>query len=141
MIKKTGAITNQVGHIVDVMATCLEVGQGKYPKQYEQRQVLPHDGQSLLPIFQGRKRKGHDAIFWEYMRNKAVRQGKWKAVTIGDGPWELFDMEADRTELHDLAKDNPQKLKELAALYDNWRKSCTQKPQGKAGAKNKRSSG
>ena len=137
VIKEGGRITHQLGHIVDVMATCLEIGEGKYPQQYEQRQVLPHDGQSLLPIFQGRWRKGHDAIFWEYMRNKAVRQGKWKAVTIGDGPWELFDMQADRTELHDLAKHFPQKLKELAALYDKWRESWAQKPKSKAGAKNK----
>jgi len=137
VIKKTGSITHQMGHIVDVMATCLEIGKAKYPRRYKERQVLPHDGQSLLPIFQGRQRKGHEAIFWEYMRNKAVRRGKWKAVTIGDGPWELFDMQADRTELNDLAKENPRKLKELAALYDKWRKSWAQKPKGKAAAKNK----
>ena len=138
MIKKGGAITHQVGHIVDVMATCLEIGKTKYPRRYEEREVLPHDGQSLLPIFQGRERKGHEALFWEFMRNKAVRQGKWKAVTIGDGPWELFDMEEDRTELDNLAKDNPEKLKELTALYDKWRKSWAQKPRGKAGVKNRR---
>jgi len=137
VIKEGGRITHQLGHIVDVMATCLEIGKAEYPRRYEERQVLPHDGQSLLPIFRGRWRKGHDAIFWEFMRNKAVRQGKWKAVTIGDGPWELFDMEADRTELHDLAKHFPQKLKELVALYDKWRESWAQKPKGKAGAKNK----
>jgi len=130
VISRGGGITHQVGHIIDIMATCLEVGGAEYPREYQDRKVLRHDGQSLLPIFEGRRRKGHEALFWEYMRNKAVRQGKWKAVTVQDNPWELFDMEADRTELNDLAKKEPEKLKELVALYEKWRSTLTRSGRG-----------
>jgi len=130
VISRGGGITHQTGHIIDIMATCLEVGRAEYPCEYQGRKVLRYDGQSLLPIFEGRRRKGHEALFWEYMRNKAVRQGKWKAVTVQDNPWELFDMEADRTELNDLAKKEPEKLKELVGLYEKWRSTWARSGRG-----------
>jgi len=124
VIKKGGAVTHQVGHIIDVMATCLDVAGAQYPSHYEGRDVTELEGESLLPVFEGRERKGHDAIFWEYMRNKAVRQGKWKLVTVGDNPWELYDMQTDRTELNDLSAKMPEKVEELAGLYDAWVRRC-----------------
>ncbi|TKJ39624.1 MAG: sulfatase [Planctomycetes bacterium B3_Pla] len=124
VIKKRGAITHQVGHIIDVMATCLDVAGGQYPSQYKGYRITDLEGKSLLPIFDGHKRRGHDALFWEFMRNKAVRQGKWKLVTVGDNPWELYDMEADRTELNDLAGEMPEKVEEMARMYDVWARRC-----------------
>jgi arylsulfatase A-like enzyme len=124
LIKQAGAITNQIGHIIDIMPTCLDIARTKYPSRVRGRQIVPLEGQSLLPIFAGRHRKGHDALFWEFQRNKAVRKGKWKLVTIGNGPWELYDMEADRTELHNLASEIPEKVKELAGLYEKWSEHC-----------------
>ena len=124
VIKKGGTITHQPGHIIDVMATCIDAADTQYPSHYKERKVTKLEGKSLLPIFEGRKRKGHNAIFWEFMRNKAVRQGKWKLVTVGDNPWELYDMEADRTELNDLSGKMPEKVGELARLYDEWVRHC-----------------
>jgi arylsulfatase len=124
VIKKGGAITHQVGHIIDVMATCLDVAGGQYPSQHKGHKITELEGRSLLPILEGRKRRGHDALFWEYVRNKAVRQGKWKLATVGDNPWELYDMETDRTELNDLVSKMPDKVEELAGLYDAWVRRC-----------------
>lgn len=124
LIRKGGGITGQVGHIIDVMATCLEVAGTRYPSRVRGRQIAALEGKSLLPVLAGHKRKGHDALFWEFMRNKAVRKGKWKLVTVGDNPWELYDMEADRTELHHLASKMPEKVEELAGLYEAWAKRC-----------------
>ncbi|MFH1719509.1 MAG: arylsulfatase [Planctomycetota bacterium] len=124
VIKKGGDITPQVGHIIDVMATCVDVAQARYPSQYKGHKITELEGKSLLPIFEGRRRQGHDALFWEYMNNKAVRQGKWKLVTVGDNPWELYDMETDRTELNDLSAKMPDKVEELAGLYEAWVRRC-----------------
>lgn len=124
VIKKGGAITQQVGHIIDVMATCLDVAGEQYPSQYKGHKITGLEGKSLLPIFEGRWREGHDVLFWEFMRNKAVRKGKWKLVTVGDNPWELYDMQSDRTELNNLAGTMPEKVSELAGLYDAWAKRC-----------------
>ena len=124
VIKKVGTITHQIGHIIDVMATCIDIADTKYPSHHKGQKITKLEGKSLLPIFEGRKREGHDAIFWEFMRNKAVRQGKWKLVTVGDNPWELYNMETDRTELNDLSGKMPEKVEELARLYDAWVRRC-----------------
>jgi len=121
---RPGTMTDQIGHIIDLMPTCLDAAGVEYPKTYNGRPVTPVEGKSLLPIFRGKVRRGHDALFWEHEGNRGVRQGKWKLVSKYPNDWELHDMEAARTEMHDLAKERPEKVKELAALYDRWAKRC-----------------
>jgi arylsulfatase len=62
----------------------------------------------------------HRGHFWEHEGNRAVRQGKWKLVSRFSGGWELYDLEADRTELHDLAGKHPDVVKELLGRYEKW---------------------
>ena len=124
VIKKGGRITDQPGHIIDIMATCCDVAGVTYPQTYQGRKITPLQGKSLVPILQGRKRRGHDALFWEHMGNCAVRQGKWKLVAERKGPWELYDLEADRTELNNLAEKYPEKVEELKAMYKTWAQNC-----------------
>ncbi len=78
----------------------------------------------MLPILQGKERKGHDVLFWEHEGNRAVRKGKWKIVADFQRPWELYDIENDRTELNDLAKKYPRKVRQLGDLYDRWATEC-----------------
>jgi arylsulfatase len=115
VIKKAGT-TSQPGHLIDLMATCLDVAGAEYPKD-----KTPAEGKSLLPIFQG-KALAERPIFWEHEGNRAVRLGKWKLVARHKQEWELFDLEADRTEMHDLASQHPDRVKELAATWDAWAK-------------------
>jgi arylsulfatase A-like enzyme len=121
VIKKS-ALTPQPGHVIDLMATCLDVAGAEYPKTFGGKDVTPLEGKSLRPIFEGKTRPGHEAIFWEHEGNRAVRQGKWKLVARHKADWELYDLEADRTELTNLAAKNPEKVKEMAGLYDAWAK-------------------
>jgi arylsulfatase len=108
LIKKGRTITHEVGHIIDVMATCVDAAGAEYPKTHKGQTVTPLEGKSLLPILRDGRRQGHDAVFWEHEGNRAVRQGTWKLVSAHGGPWELYDLEADRTELHDLAGKHPE---------------------------------
>ena len=77
-------------------------------------------------MFETGTRKGHEAIYWEHEGNRAVRQGQWKLVSRYDKPqakhggWQLYDLEADRTETNNLAHSNPDRAKELADLYQQW---------------------
>jgi arylsulfatase len=117
---KKGSITHQPGHVIDLMPTCLEVARAKYPETFRERKLLPLEGKSLVPIFQGKTRAGHKALFWEHEGNRAVREGKWKLVAEHGRAWELYDLDADRTELTDLARRYPERVRELTRLYERW---------------------
>jgi arylsulfatase A-like enzyme len=123
-IKKRGALTEQIGHITDLMPTLVEIAGATYPKEFKAKAIPPMEGESLLPIFEGRKRRERGPIFWEHEGNRAVRDGKWKLVSRYPGPWELYDLEKDRTELHDLAAKNPSKVSELEEIYRKWARRC-----------------
>jgi arylsulfatase len=83
---------------------------------------------SLLPLLQGQQREGHEAIYWEHDGNSAVRQGKWKLVSCYPEYWEPHEMEADRTEQHNLADAYPGRVREMAGLLDVWAKRVGVKP-------------
>ena len=119
-VKQTGELTDQVGHIIDIMATFCEVADASYPKEYQGHAITPLEGKSLVPILEGKQRAGHEAIFWEHMGNKAVRQGEWKLVSVSNGEWELYNMTTDRSELHNLATEEPDRVRNMIALYQRW---------------------
>lgn len=113
--------SNEVGHIMDVMPTCLELAGASYPKTYQQNSIKPLEGKSLVSILKGKSRTPHDFLAWEHFDCRAVRQGKWKLVWSKDEKkWELYDIETDRTELVDLSVKQPNKVAEMKALYEQW---------------------
>lgn len=118
-----GKIVRQVAHVTDIMATCLDVAGADYPATYHGQDIVPLEGRSLLPIFQGGERPERP-IFWEHEGNRAVRVGRWKLVARYPNPWELYDLDTDRTELNNLAGKLPEKVKELTAMYAAWAKRC-----------------
>jgi arylsulfatase len=119
-ITRKGELEKQPGHLIDIMATCLELSGAQYPKRFNGQDLTPPEGRSLVPAFAGKPIE-RDAIYWEHEGNRAVRQGKWKLVAKApDGPWELYDMEADRTEMHDLSATQPQLKKELIAKWEAY---------------------
>lgn len=121
---KPGTMTHQVGHIIDILPTCLDVAEEEYPQEYGGREILPIEGKTLLPIFEGRPREGHAQLFWEWSGSSAIREGEWKAVWDAKVErWELYDLDADRTETNDLVKKHPELLSRLAEDYDNWAQS------------------
>src|SRR5262249_22562578 len=110
----------QPGHLIDIMATCVEVGGGKYPAEFNGQTILPMEGKSLLPAFDDKPIE-RDALYWEHEGNAPIRAGDWKLVRAGrNGPWELYNLKTDRTELHDLAAKESFRAKDLAAKWDAW---------------------
>ena len=57
-----------------------------------------------------------------------MRCEKWKLVSKYPGNWELYDMDHDRTELHDLSADHPDIVNDLASMYDAWATRCLVQP-------------
>ncbi|HYW79917.1 MAG TPA: sulfatase-like hydrolase/transferase, partial [Thermoguttaceae bacterium] len=120
-IRSGGKLTHAVGHVIDVMPTCLELAKIRYPKILAGYPLKPISGQSLVPLFQGAARQS-GAIFWEHEGNRAVRDGQWKLVSRHPGPWELYDMVADRTETNNLAMRFPVIVQDLKIAYEAWAK-------------------
>src|SRR5207302_550272 len=117
---KQASFTDQPGHVIDLLPTCVDIAGGKYPDTSPGRDLLPVEGKSLLPILLGKKRTGHEAIFWEHEGNRAIRKGQWKLVAEHGRPWELYDLDADRTELKNLAAQNPALVQDLSRRYGQW---------------------
>jgi len=116
-----GDLRSQPSHLIDLMATCVDVAQARYPKTTETGQpVSPMEGTSLLGAFNG-KSIPRDALYWEHEGNRAIRVEDWKLVARGlEGPWELYHLANDRTETNDLAADHPAQVEEMATLWQQW---------------------
>jgi arylsulfatase A-like enzyme len=126
-IKARGAFCRDPGHLIDIMATCVDVSGTTYPADRQGQSVQPMEGISLRPTFEGNS-LDERAIFWEHEGNRAVRKGHWKLVSKYPGGWELYDIATDRTEMHDLATKHPEKVQELTALYESWATRCGVQP-------------
>jgi arylsulfatase len=127
---RAGKIESQPGHVIDIMATCVDLAGAKYPSELSENKIKPMEGVSLKPTFADESLSRKNPIFWEHESNRAVRDGKWKLVAKADEPWELYDMENDRTELHNLAATNSELVKKLAALWDAWAARANVLPLG-----------
>jgi len=123
-VKDAGKLRHTPSHLIDIMATCVDISGATYPKTYKDKPIKPMEGLSLVPVFNDKPIK-REAIYWEHERNCAIRRGKWKLVGKGvlgaDGPnvsrWELYDIEADRSELNNLAEKLPERVKKMSDMF------------------------
>jgi lysophospholipase L1-like esterase len=103
------------------MATCLDLAGAKYPAERQGQKTVPAPGVSLRPAFAGQPLNRPEPIYWEHEGNRAVRDGRWKLVAKSPaGAWELYDMETDRTETHNLAAQQPERTRKMAAQWETW---------------------
>lgn len=132
-------LRQQPAHLIDIMATCVDVTGATYPQELNGKPILPMEGRSLAPAFAG-KPIARDALYWEHEGNAAVRVGDLKLVRAGrNGAWELYDLAKDRTEQHDLAATQPDQARDLAAKWEAWAKRANvlPSPLDKAGGRAK----
>jgi arylsulfatase len=119
-VKAKGDWRTPIGHVIDILPTLVEIAGCQYPEKREGHSVLPAEGLRLVPAFEA-KPLARDFLAWEHEGNAALRAGDWKLVRLGaKGPWQLFDMQTDRTELHDLAAEHPERVKAMAAQWEAW---------------------
>jgi arylsulfatase len=131
-----GALTGQIGHIIDILPTCLEVAGGKPMEEINGQRTLPLEGRSLLPVLRGGERPAPERLLWEWSGNCAVREGRWKLVWDTLNPkkqWQLFDIVADRTEMIDLAANDPARVKAMSDAYLAWAKALGRRLPGQKG--------
>lgn len=117
-IPARGEVRHTPGHVIDVVPTVLELAGTKFPTERGGKPVPPSPGKSLVPVFTTDVSVGRESLWWLHEGNRAIRVGDWKLVAAKGEPWELYDLAADRSETKDLARDKPEKAKELAALWE-----------------------
>ncbi|HVW59020.1 MAG TPA: glycoside hydrolase family 2 TIM barrel-domain containing protein, partial [Puia sp.] len=118
---RKGSIVPQAATLVDIMPTLVSLAGAKYPSEYKGHAITPMQGLSLLPVLQDKPWKGHEAVFNEHHRGRSVRMGSWKLVSPdADTTWQLYDMQRDGSELHDLAAVYPGKAHFMDSLWQGW---------------------
>jgi len=126
-ISAKGKLSNQPAHLIDIMATCLDISGVAYPTQFKGNNIIAKEGKSLVPAFT-KKQIVRESIFWEHEGNRAIRVGNWKLVSrtiknksfvaADEKAWELYDMINDPSETKNLATANPDKVNELAVIWE-----------------------
>jgi len=128
--RPAGSINHGLMHVADIMPTLLEIAGASYPQSRDGRELPPLVGKSWGPVLAGKVdsvRTDQDYLAWEIFGNRAVRQGDWKLRwghrPYGKGEWELFNVAKDPAERTDVAAQNPDKVKALLALWDDYVKA------------------
>lgn len=115
-----GTLVREPGHLIDVMPTLVDVSGATYPTRFDGHEILPMQGRSMAPAFVGEPLHREQPIFWEHEGHRAVRDGDWKLVARFRQPWKLYDMSVDRVEMHDLAGQEPARVRAMARQWDEW---------------------
>ncbi len=131
--KNIGGITQAYGHVMDIMATCIDLAGATYPKTYKGHTIIPMEGKSLVPIFTKGKREGHDYYGFEHFNERAfISNDGWKIVRTTNGDkWELYNLTNDRSEKNNLSETYPDRVKSMVVQYEAWAKRCLVEPSPK----------
>jgi arylsulfatase A-like enzyme len=127
VIKNQNRFARTPVHFIDLMATFVDLGRANYPKVFGGEKISPMQGVSLAPLFRGETLQRRRPLFWQWGRGRAIRDGNWKLVTHGKS-WQLYDMDADRTEMHNLADAHPDRVTAMTLAWESWYRAT---PAGK----------
>ncbi len=133
IVRKSDDFVRQRGHIIDIMATCMDVGGASYPSEFNGHQITPTPGKSLVPYFKGQNTINHETQYWEHEGNRALMEGKWKLVSRLGYPWELYKIDEDRTELEDLSSKYQEVVIDLTGKWQKWADKVGVVPWSKTG--------
>ena len=112
-----------VVHFVDFLPTFISFSGIEYPTKYKNITTNPLAGENFMPLLKGDNWSRTTPICYEWAGHRLIRQGKWKLLsTYPKNDWELYDIENERSETTNIAKENPAKVQELIANYQQWAK-------------------
>jgi arylsulfatase len=117
-IQARGELRHTPAHVIDIVPTILDIVGIEKPTQWDGKTIPPAPGRSLVPTFSQDVTVERDFLWWLHEGNRAIRVGDWKLVAAKDDPWELYDLRNDRAESHNLARELPEKAKELEDLWN-----------------------
>ncbi len=107
-------------HVVDILPTILEVTGTTYLNELGGHEIQPCQGESFLDLLCGKDWCREQPIYFEHEGNSAIRLGQFKLVRLHGQDWELYDIEADRTELRDLIGGDQVRTDSLIRQYQDW---------------------
>ena len=117
---KENTINHGVGHVIDILPTCLELAGAEYPLQINGFETTPPIGKSLMPVIRKELTATNDTLFWEHEGGKAFRNGDWKIAALNNRKWELFNLASDRTETTNLAEKYPERLNDMIRHWQTF---------------------
>jgi arylsulfatase A-like enzyme len=125
-IKNPGRISHEACHFIDIMPTVIDLAGTTYPPEVSgDRQPLPLDGRSLVPIFKGEEPTARGTLYWRVPRHCVIRDDDWKLISVnGRDNWELYNIAKDGTETANLAKAHPELVRKMAADWKTWHQEC-----------------
>lgn len=124
-IRNGGRICREPCHLIDLLPTWAELAGAVHPGESPESGIPPMEGVSIVPTFAGKSTRREAPLFFEFGSGNAVHHGKWKVVRSRNSPWELYDIESDRTETRNLAASHPDLVGELASRWEGWYLRCT----------------
>jgi len=117
-IRARGELRHSPGHFVDLLPTIAELAGAPLPKSRRGVDVPPLPGRSLVPALAKDVTVPREYLYFHHLTNRAIRVGDWKLVSTGaNGPWELYNLKADRCETKNLADQHPDKVRQLAEQW------------------------
>lgn len=118
-----GSLIEQPAHLIDVLPTLADITDSPIPDRWEDRELRPVSGVSLKPLFEGRPLESRPPIHLLFSQDRGLRDGDWKLVSFQSKAWELYNVAKDRTELNDLAASEPERLKNMVAMWTDMAKN------------------
>jgi arylsulfatase A-like enzyme len=146
-IRDHGQLRHTPCHFIDLVPTLLELSGGSAAGTWNGATPPPLPGRSLVPALAGDVEIPREFLYWHHIDNRAFRVGDWKVVSAGgrsgDAPWELYNLRTDRCEMNDLAQQQPDKVKQLAELWQKYEDQFRQQagppePKAKSARKQKK---
>jgi arylsulfatase len=127
-----GSIVHEPAHLIDVLPTLAEITGCPIPTSYVGRELRPVSGVSLKPIIDGGELGPRAPIHLLFASDRGLRDGDWKLVSFQSEAWELYNVAEDRTELNNLADQEPERLQSMVAIWNEMTQNVLHAPRGAA---------